>query len=523
MGTLSFQHERLDMSAERHVHVISDLHLGGAPADASAVDEGRRRGFRMMTHPASLAAFVASLASKPVGRPEIELVINGDFVDFLAEEHDTQPPWVPFLFDRGLAVDTFATISSRTGPGGDAQVFDALRTFVLKGHRLTLLLGNHDLELGLPEVREAFLSRIGASRVGDVRFLYDGEAYAVGDAMIEHGNQYDAPNFVDHDGFRRARERRSRGFFELQAKHFAPPPGTELVCSVMNPIKSRYAFIDLLKPESEPLFALLLALEPDAASELGRVATVLARARTQFFPKVSAMKSPVRGTRATPTVSLTPPTDEISALRTLLAEATSHAANTELLALLEQTSAPARATRGGATRGGRQWLIDRRNWLAGKLSLLTLLAEGRDSPVDRRLRAVHQALCVLDNDQTWDMGQEPDTTYRRAALELTRTERSSFKYVVFGHTHHAKNVSLKETGGTYLNTGTWANLMRFPAQARSPDVETALPALRELFDAVRANRLERYIEFSPTYALLEVVDGRVRSAGIHAWKSPAAG
>ena len=34
------------------------------------------------------------------------------------------------------------------------------------------------------------------------------------------------------------------------------------MASVINPIKRDFPFIDLLKPESEPLVAVLLALEP---------------------------------------------------------------------------------------------------------------------------------------------------------------------------------------------------------------------------------------------------------------------
>jgi len=502
------------------VYIVSDLHLGGAPGDPEATDERRRRGFRMMTNPAKLAAFVASLAKEPADAPTIELVVNGDFVDFLAEEHDGPSPWIPFLFARGRAVETFTSISTRSGDSGDAQVFDALADFVANGHRLTVLLGNHDLELALPDVRTALMARIGAQRSSLIQFLYDGEAYAVGDAIIEHGNQYDPANFVDHDGLRRARERRTRGFYDRQAEHFIPPPGSELVCAVMNPLKARYAFIDLLKPESEPLFALLLALEPDAATELGRIAKFLLRTRTQFFPKATTMRSPTRGSA--------PPGSEgeLDALRTVLAEATRAEPSGELSTLVDiampaRTSHASPATSPRMTRGGtatRGWIADAGGWLTGKLGLLEIFAHGADASMDQRLRALQQALRALDHDESWDIGHEPSSGYRRAAVDLTGANAGHFKYAIFGHTHHVKDLQLEESGGRYLNTGTWANLMRFPAATRHDDAAVALPALREFVEGIRANDLARYIEFTPTYAVLDVDGGGVRSARVEVWR-----
>jgi hypothetical protein len=40
----------------------------------------------MMTHPDKLAAFIRSLATRPA-KSHVDLVINGDLIDFLAEEH----------------------------------------------------------------------------------------------------------------------------------------------------------------------------------------------------------------------------------------------------------------------------------------------------------------------------------------------------------------------------------------------------------------------------------------------------
>jgi len=64
----------------RIVYVISDLHLGGT---YSRTPTGR--GFRINTRVDLLTQFVESITTSPADGPKIELVINGDIVDFLAE------------------------------------------------------------------------------------------------------------------------------------------------------------------------------------------------------------------------------------------------------------------------------------------------------------------------------------------------------------------------------------------------------------------------------------------------------
>src|SRR5437667_4709998 len=76
--------------ARRLLYVISDLHLGGPPDR----DRPQARGFRLMTQGPVLVRFLEALAGRPASAPPLELVINGDFVDFLAEpEPDDPPAW----------------------------------------------------------------------------------------------------------------------------------------------------------------------------------------------------------------------------------------------------------------------------------------------------------------------------------------------------------------------------------------------------------------------------------------------
>ena len=81
-------------TARQRGYVISDLHLGGAPPASPG-----ERGFQLCTQVDALAAFIDQLAGQAADPDNrLELVINGDFVDFLAEEGPAAAggsPWSP--------------------------------------------------------------------------------------------------------------------------------------------------------------------------------------------------------------------------------------------------------------------------------------------------------------------------------------------------------------------------------------------------------------------------------------------
>src|SRR5262249_50206933 len=128
----------------------------------------------------------------------------------------------------------------------DRLFFSALRDLLTAGHRLTIVLGNHDVELSFPALRRILMEELGADGKR-FSFIYDGEAYQVGKVLIEHGNRYDEWNVVTHDALRRLRSVQSRMEPALKAdRGFEAPAGSFLVAGVMNEIKNRYPFVDLL-------------------------------------------------------------------------------------------------------------------------------------------------------------------------------------------------------------------------------------------------------------------------------------
>ena len=90
--------------------------------------------------------------------------------------------------------------------------------------------------------------------------------------------------------------------------------------------------------------------------------------------------------------------------------------------------------------------------------------------------------------------------YLDAARELAR---GGFRCVVFGHTHLPKHVQL-DNGALYINTGTWADVMRFPMEILTGSDEQGLAKLREFVDDIAGGKLNRWIGFGATYARLDM-------------------
>lgn len=230
------------------LYTISDLHLGGSP------------GMQMFCQGLRLQAFIESLADKKNGK--LTLVIAGDIIDSL-----------PYLNTPGtyIAVDGAANLLSTVmTDGAFSPVFAGLKT-LLKNEdaELILLIGNHDLELALPEAQEQLLEVIAPSYSarGRVRFLMYGTGFRcqVGQrtVFITHGNEADLWNHVDHEALRKAAHTRTLGK-AFDPKAWEPNAGTKLVVDIMNNIKRNYPFIDLLKPEMGAAVKILSILDGDA-------------------------------------------------------------------------------------------------------------------------------------------------------------------------------------------------------------------------------------------------------------------
>jgi UDP-2,3-diacylglucosamine pyrophosphatase LpxH len=495
----------------RSVFIISDLHLGG---NYPGPEQARKRGFRLCTHADAISRFVEQ-RTKEARRIQTEIVLNGDTVDFLAEA-DTHTAaggattWSSFTADSEAAATKFKTIVGR-----DKAVFDSFGPFLDAGGRLTILLGNHDIELSLPGVRHELRKALGVKHNHDFEFIYDNEAYVIGDALIEHGNRYDAWNQVDYDALRRIRFFQSRHLPVPPQYSFIPPAGSDMVTLIINTIKSEYAFVDLLKPETAAVVPMLLALEPGFRQRIGRIARLYNRTRSELLNATSPkFGGDVRAERDLDVVpgadteniaawslegaSTGPVTDQESE-SAALKRALQVALGSEAEAFLHDIDAQIAEIDPLAEFGQEVGAFDTASRVFGIAALLF----GRTSQAyHKRLPALLRAMQGLQNTAMFERETETAKEYLNAAQDLA--DRGGFSYVVFGHTHLAKHVPLGN-GRFYLNSGTWADVLRFPCEILATQ-STALAALHEFVAKIRAGDFQDWTLFCPTYVRLDLGD-----------------
>ncbi len=466
----------------RLVFVISDLHLGGEaeegpPPSPNVEPSKRKRGFRICTHEAELAEFINALAG--INRAAVELVINGDMVDFLAERTgNDEKQWSPFHYPESVALARFADIIRRS-----AVVFNALKGFVTTpNHRLVILPGNHDLELNLPAVRRRLREAVGATGAADYEFIAHGEAYRVGDVLIEHGNRLDDMNFADYAVMRHLCGLLSRGMAVDPKFEFRPPAGSELVAQVMNDLKKDYGFIDLLKPEAEAAFPVILALAPERRSKLVSVAWMLYKGKQRrkeqlrrYESNISAVEADAGSRKAIAPKRRSDPLGD-------LLEKTVHR---------RDFAKPARTQRRSTSGTSEISLLD-------QASTLLALLKGKPEECwdESRLFDLRDALLAFQGQNCFDQLKETDVKYLEGAEALAF---EPIRHVVFGHTHLAKRVKLTR-GGYYFNSGTWADLLELP-RAILDQSRTLLP-LADLKAFVKDLVIGDYTKhqiFHPTY------------------------
>jgi UDP-2,3-diacylglucosamine pyrophosphatase LpxH len=431
------------------VYIISDLHLGGVP------DTGEERGFQMCPAPTqtALAAFIGRLPGREVAR-DCRLVIAGDIVDFLAEE----PPQA-FTDDPVAACSKLQAIFDRTAP-----VWAALRRFV--GERqgwLTLMLGNHDIELSLPGPRELLLEHLGPGRID---FVYDNEAVTYGPLLIEHGNRFDAWNAVPHGALRRVRSQLSRKL--PVSPPFPAMPGSRLVVDVMNPLKKTYAFVDLLKPEDAAALPVIAAL---GAPGFHDIWNLFVNYRRQWAADYD-----------------------------------------------EETGEPVDESFAAAGEDAAQKAYNFANAIASGAVGMYQHAAGAVSDGLRAARLKALFAVVQHDRDTHDNALAVDQEVPTYLVPAQRAANAGFRIVVYGHTHLAKRIALDD-GATaaplYLNTGTWADLMCVPEEVWGEDADAARQALIAFVEGLEGNRLAKWRRPVPTYALIELDGDAVLHADVH--------
>lgn len=414
----------------RHIVVISDLHLGGSRHP-------------MMSRPIQLAHFIRELPKRAPG--PLELVIAGDFVDFLAVE-----PFAAWTPDPDHAV---AKLDSVMRYEPFACVFEALAALLASDHSLAVLVGNHDIELAMPPVQDALVRQLcpDASRASRITFYDDNRAYRAGGLLVEHGNRYDGANENDWTTLRAIASALSR--YEQPDEQLEISAGSKLVEKLVSPMKAAgYTFIDLLQPQGELLALLLLAFEPVLTLDAHKIASVLRANHRQRRNRTGAQPGETRHVAFRPDVPV----------------------DAELAAVFGDAYLMMRREDERVSVGDLVLAA----WSARQDSLCKILERGDSIPA-RRLEQIRVAISRMVASSGLQLEEPPRDTateqYGLAAQRILDASRGAVQAVVMGHTHLPKHVGDPDRA-TYVNTGTWADVIRMPAKAIEPGHEAELEA-----------------------------------------------
>lgn len=236
--------------------VISDLHLSTGCPD----QDGKYSCNEDFFFDDEFSQFLQYLQKRKPGRTH--LIIAGDSFDFLqihgrCTDELLHLPEVPFPVTRrernyGLGTEQEKAVW-KVGVIADGHkvFFQALSRFLSKGNCLSILAGNHDIELYWEKVRRELVDRIAAFEKAPAAKLdvqeriqfypwcyYDAEHKT----YIEHGNQYDPLNAFTH---------LLNPVLAHDPKRLWLPFGSLFVRYFFNKLEGDHPFADNMKPATK--------------------------------------------------------------------------------------------------------------------------------------------------------------------------------------------------------------------------------------------------------------------------------
>ncbi len=248
------------MNEKRVTIIVSDLHLGGGPADP---------GDDHVYNDAQFTHFIEMIGGTPDGRAgEVELIINGDFLEFAQVGQE--------FYTLGSTTCWCSEVESLKKLelilNGHSDIFAALNKFKVKGNDVTIAAGNHDVDLYWPKVRTRLREAAGAVsfQLGTDWFQrYEGRL------QIGHGHMFDPANKF-----------KNWSNPVLSGPHGIPRlemcPGTLFMVKFVNWLEQEYPFSDNIKPVT----ALASILLKEDRFGLGMVGWMFSKFLLRY-PKIS--------------------------------------------------------------------------------------------------------------------------------------------------------------------------------------------------------------------------------------------
>ena len=238
--------------------ILSDLHLGAGFA-------GQDNQLEDFIADQELVKFLHNIQHEcDRDQLEVELIINGDFFEFLqvpAVENfnpaESYPREAYLDSSEQASVQRLNIIAQ-----GHPEVFNALSDFMYVEHpqrRITIIKGNHDVNLFWPRVKSRLREILGASGTRASLLLFADEFVSREKIYVEHGHQRAEKINAYEDFFN------PRSSHDSSQLHY--PPGSCFVIDCFNEIESQHWFVDHLKPVTAFIWT-ALQYDFDTASQM---------------------------------------------------------------------------------------------------------------------------------------------------------------------------------------------------------------------------------------------------------------
>jgi UDP-2,3-diacylglucosamine pyrophosphatase LpxH len=214
---------------EKVILVISDLHLS-----AGKMIKGKRNLLEDFHYDNELIDFLNYYCTGEYSNVEVELVINGDFFDFLAV------PYVEFYDDefwseKASLAKLQMIMEAHTG------VLNALKKFLsVPKKTIVYIIGNHDAEFVFDSLKKEFLSYFGEFAKNLILSNSITTHVPARGVSIQHGHQYERAHEFDQEN---AVIETLNG-----ERYFIPPWGSYYVTNVINKYKQERSFINAVRP-----------------------------------------------------------------------------------------------------------------------------------------------------------------------------------------------------------------------------------------------------------------------------------
>lgn len=216
--------------AKKIILSISDLHLG-----AGEEINGRKNSLEDFHSDEELIQFFDFYSQGEYQNKDVEIVINGDYLDLLAV------PFVPY-FDDEFWSEKACLEKLELIIQGHPEVWRAMDRFLsAKNKKIVYIIGNHDAELVFDSLKRRFLKEFSPENRDRMIISNAIDTYNPAPGIyFRHGHQYETAHDFDPE----------KSIIESKSgeKYFIPPWGSYYVTHIVNRYKQERFYINVVRP-----------------------------------------------------------------------------------------------------------------------------------------------------------------------------------------------------------------------------------------------------------------------------------